>query len=75
MVIQSKGVEFQSKSNIIDEMVSEYPSSLTPVRSVSRGRQMPEVRSIIERKATDNISLYRGARNNMASPNGASVSA
>ena len=74
MVIQSKGVEFQSKSNIIDEIVSEYPLSQAPVRSVSRGRDMPEVRQIIEKKATDNISFYRG-RNSVASPNGASISA
>jgi len=61
MVIQSKGVEFQSKSGIIEDMASEQPTSVAP-RSVSRGKQMPEVRSIIERKATDNISLYRGQR-------------
>ena len=75
MLIQQKGVEFQSKNGIIEEIISENPASTAAPRSVSRGKQMPEVRSIIERKATDNISLYRSSRASVASPNGASISA
>ena len=75
MVIQQKGIEFQSKNGIIDEIISENPASTIAPRTVSRGKQMPEVRSIIERKATDNISLYRSNRSQVASPNGASISA
>jgi hypothetical protein len=44
---------------IIDEIASEKPASVSASRSV-RAKHMPEVRQIIERKATDNISLYRG---------------
>jgi hypothetical protein len=38
MVIQQKGIEFQSKNGIIDEIISENPASTIAPRSVSRGK-------------------------------------
>lgn len=68
MVISPSGVDFQSKANIIDDIVSEKPAST--LRSVSRGTAMPEVRQIFEKKAGE---THR--RSAVASPNGASISA
>ena len=75
MVIQHKGVDFQSKSHLVDE-ITERMTTASVNRSVSRNKQTPHLRQIMERKAGDNQSLYRGAsRNLVATPNGASISA